>query len=386
MTDIADLIQFENENTNLDFKAIQYKKDQFESFLKDILSFANAISREDKYIIIGVKHKSNGDRELLGIQEDFIDDATYQQLVDSNIEPHINFKYFPFEYNSKKYGVFKIFDCEHPPYMMKKKYGSLYLGDSFIRKGSFQNRLSRKDLDNLLQLKQNKDISDKISVSFEIDKIIKSNRIAPVEYEIPSTVKKREIQEIIDIKEKSPSPLNDITFYHALNPFSYVPYEKRSLSDLRKNLENVENDFRENDLKCIFETNAHKVNFYIHNDSNDFLEDVSVEIIAKQSSNFYISDRIYSISPSYNPYKPFVPKTATYDEINYPNVEIIEDIYKITSEIEKVKHRLPSQALKVPIRIAISPNADNFCIQFNVRLFAKNIANPIYDTLEITIE
>ncbi len=33
-----DMINFENENTALDFKAIQYEKEQYESFLKDVIS------------------------------------------------------------------------------------------------------------------------------------------------------------------------------------------------------------------------------------------------------------------------------------------------------------------------------------------------------------
>ena len=50
---LIDLILYENENTNLDFKKVEYRKENYEEFLKDIISFANANSKGIKYIIIG---------------------------------------------------------------------------------------------------------------------------------------------------------------------------------------------------------------------------------------------------------------------------------------------------------------------------------------------
>ena len=63
MINFDDLIKYENENTCLDFKAIQYEKSQYEELIKDIMSMANADVENDRYIIIGVKHKPSGDRK-----------------------------------------------------------------------------------------------------------------------------------------------------------------------------------------------------------------------------------------------------------------------------------------------------------------------------------
>ncbi|WP_439479047.1 AlbA family DNA-binding domain-containing protein [Chryseobacterium aquaticum] len=381
MNYIIDLIRYENENTNVDFKSHQYKKEQNENFLKDIISLANAISKDDKYIIIGIKHHSNGNRDLIGIQEPFVDDATYQQLVDSNVEPTINFKYFPFEYDEKLFGIFKITNCSNPPYMMKKNYGNLKLGDAFIRKGSFQNRLSRKDIDNQNEQILNNDISENIEVSFEENDIVKIKNFEKIFFELPSIKKSKEIQEIIERKEKSGSILSEITL-KGFDPFSFVPYEKRSLSELKENLKNIESDYLESDYYCFFEKNSLKINFFIHNESNDFL-DVSIELIVEKDNRFSISDKIYRKPISHHPLRVATFKTPTFDEINYPQVEIKENEYKISSQIDKVKHKLPTEVFKVPLRITILPNDENISLKFKIKLYAKNIKNPILKTLEV---
>ena len=58
MEELLDLILYENENTRLDFKRDEYKKEDYSSFLKDVISMANAFSTQDRFIIIGLKPKS----------------------------------------------------------------------------------------------------------------------------------------------------------------------------------------------------------------------------------------------------------------------------------------------------------------------------------------
>lgn len=384
MREISDLIEFENENSNLDFKTIQYKKEMYEGFLKDIMSMANSISKDDKYIIIGVKHHPNGQRDLIGIQEKFIDDATYQQLVDSNIEPTINFKYFPFEHNEKIFGIFQIIECSNPPYMMKKNYGTLKLGDAFIRKGSFQNRLSRKDIDVQNQQILNNDISTDINLSMDENEIIQSKTFERIFFELPSSQIKTKIQNIIHKKESLNNGLNEITA-RGFDPFSFVPYEKRSLSELKENLANVESDYLVADYHCFLEENAHKLNFFIHNNSTSFLDDVSVEITIERNNKFNISDKIYRKPRSFHPLRPTSPRTATYDEINYPSVEIKGNHYKISAQIDKIKHRLPTAIFKVPLRVSIPPNDEEINLIFNIKLYAKNIKEPILSTLQMIV-
>ncbi len=142
MNCIDELIRYENENSSLDFKVVQYTKDKHEDLIKDILSMANANVEGEKYIIVGVKHKTSNDRDIIGIKkEDFSDSATYQQLIRENIEPDILIEYSPYEIDGKYVGIFRIKEANNKPYMMKKDFGKkLKKGDCFIRKGVFKLR------------------------------------------------------------------------------------------------------------------------------------------------------------------------------------------------------------------------------------------------------
>lgn len=386
MRDIRELIEYENENTSLDFKAIQYKKEIYESFLKDIMSLANANSKEDKFIIIGVKHFPNGKRDLLGIQENFIDEATYLQLIDSNIEPQIDLKYFPIIYDGKTFGIFQIMDCSNPPYMMKKDYGNLKIGDSFIRKGSYQTRLTRKDIDNQIILKKETDISEDVFLSLSESEVIKEIRFDRKEIELPSDITKAKIENIISRRE------NEIKFesfrnirFISQSPFSFTKYEDRDLHTLRKNLEEIKEDYKEEDNYYLFEKNAYKLNFYIHNNSHKFLEDVSVEILIDTSENYTIRDSIYKKPEYYNPIMNMNPRMASWEELNYPKIEYKEGKYRMYSEIGNIKHHLPTKTLDVELRLIINNYVIENNIEIAIKIFAKNIKKPIEDSVIINI-
>jgi hypothetical protein len=145
--DIGKIIEFENESTYVDFKMSQYENK--EELLKDVMSMANAnIENSKRYIIIGVKHKPDGRREFHPIQaNEFRDDSEYQELLRSNIEPEIQFRYIPFEYKGILLGVFEITGCNNRPYVMKKQLNKLEKGVCFIRRGSQNGRAIREDLE-----------------------------------------------------------------------------------------------------------------------------------------------------------------------------------------------------------------------------------------------
>ncbi|MGE4375567.1 MAG: ATP-binding protein, partial [Methanoculleus sp.] len=116
MANIDDLIEYYDENLNLDFKGSQYTIDEHADLIKDIIAMANADTNDECYIIIVVIHNNVGQKELRGIsREGFIDDAVYQQLIRENVEPDIKFEYSLYEYAGKCFGVFKIGNCDDKP-------------------------------------------------------------------------------------------------------------------------------------------------------------------------------------------------------------------------------------------------------------------------------
>ncbi|WP_264933230.1 helix-turn-helix domain-containing protein [Paenibacillus sp. LS1] len=147
MDKIVELIESGYECEFLDFKERQYHKDKSMDLLMDIMAMANSRHNGDKFIIIGVKDRPEG-KDIKGIDpKEFIDSSNYVQLVLNNIEPEIQFDYFKYEYKGLVLGIFKIYETDNKPYMMRKNFSGLKEGLCLIRKGSMNTIAKRSDFD-----------------------------------------------------------------------------------------------------------------------------------------------------------------------------------------------------------------------------------------------
>jgi len=391
MKDLEDIIQFENENTILDFKAIQYQKNKFENLLKDIISMANSKTSEDKYIITGVNHKANGERDIIGINEDFVDEAIYQQLINENVEPEIEFKYYPYDLNSTKLGVFQIKNCSNPPYMLKKEFGKLKKGDCFIRKGSHQTRVTRKDIDYFISQKISaRNFTGSIDLKFG-DSDSKTLILKPVNnLNYPSDKAESKIKKIITEKEeklKQSDALGIMLMNQEIPMIGGTPYKNRSISTLKKNLESVKETYEEDDLYYLFEENANKINLTITNNGDEYIEDSSIEIRISKNEKFLIANSVCRKpdNGSWLDNLNYTPVSPSWDEMHYPKVTESEKDYLIFENIGDVKHKIPVAVFKVPIRFVAGQNCINDEIVLRVKVFGKNLPEPFEDELKIIV-
>ncbi len=153
MEKIEELIRHGYECEYLDFKEKQYSKDKHMDLIADIMAMANSRHEGDKFIIIGVKDRPEG-KEIKGITlEEFVDSSNYTQVILSNIEPDIQFDYFKYEYEGAFLGIFRIYNTNSKPYMLKRKYNKLNEGLCLIRKGSSNSIANRSDFDFMYQNK-----------------------------------------------------------------------------------------------------------------------------------------------------------------------------------------------------------------------------------------
>ena len=402
MINFDDLIKCENENTSLDFKAIQYKKDQHEDLIKDIMSMANADVENDRYIIIGVSHKSSGDREILNIKKgDFIDSAIYQQIIRENIEPEIKLEYSPYKYKGKLLGIFKISGCSDKPYTMKKDFGKLKKGDRFIRKGTHVSRMIRRDLDVIIEKKIKKDKFDgKIQLSFskygssqEIELMANSDK------KLPSQRAAEKIKGIIKEKQLAKTKTQNADFtkissvfelqkrlienpFRVANPLSPIPYEQRTLEELQKNLKEVDQTYHDDDYYEFFELNSHKINISILNEGDKYIEDASIQLQIKKIEGLLIPEKIYK-EPTNNLTK--IMAGPSYESMNYPKVDSTGTSIVIYQKIGDIKHHLPIDAFKVPIRIVFLDQLAGKVIEIKCKIFGKNLIEPLTETLKIKI-
>jgi len=392
MRTLDDIIEFENENTALDFKAIQYQKNKFEDLLTDIIALSNANSNEAKYIIVGVNHKPNGNRDIIGINEPFIDEATYQQLINENIEPEIEFHYSPYQFKTKTLGVFQIKAANNRPYMMKKDFGKLKKGDSFIRKGSHQTRITRKDIDSFFSQKFSLSFfNGTISVYFtkSSDKVLEVK--ATSELIFPSDKMAEKIEKIIkekeDILKLCPGLALPMIPVDIPSIFGSTPYEHRSISTLKDNLKNIKETYLQDDIYYLFEKKSNKINITILNSGDEYMEDASVELKIKKSTDFMVADSIHYAPNHESPLSRLnaIPMTPKWVTSQYPKVTETEEMYIITENLGDIKHKIPQEIFGAPLRIILKQDAIGQVITFYLKIFGKNLKDTIEEKLEMII-
>lgn len=392
MDDLQELILYENENTRLDFKREEYRKENYSSLLKDVLAFANANTKEDRFIIIGLKPKSSEDRGFYGIKEELTDAATYQQLVFENIEPEISIDYFPYNFQEYILGVLKVSGCNNPPYLMKKDYGDgknrLYRGEGFIRKGTHQTRLMRADYDKYSQTKiTEKYFNEEVEFTFSTLNCINEIELISIdEIERPSQIQKVKIEKILQEKRKEAKlykklgvPLiafggigNSMAIMHASFNRTAIPYENRDIETLEENLKDIESTYLEEDYYVFFEENTNKCNISIYNKGHKYIEDASLILKIPKLDGILVLDKVYK-----------KPKHGTgfgnldISHHHYPQVSEDGDYYIIKDSIGDVKHQLNRKVFDVDLRIYATTKIRVESFVIFCELFAKNIMTSI---------
>lgn len=386
---LDDLIKYENESTRIDFKSTPYKKEKFDDFIKDIMSMANADIETDRYIIVGVKTHPNCEKEFLGIQKiDFLDSATYQQIISSNVEPAINLEYFSHQIDETFYGIFKISNCSNQPYLMKKDFRpSLKKGDGYIRIGSHQRKLERQDYDRIFSKRMSeKSFDGDIDIKFSDNKNTTINLSPLKNFVFPSFQIAEKIKKILE--ERKQKPFVDAGFFFSATSdlFRSKPYEERTTEELEKNLANVHKTYADDDDYELFELNSHKINLLIENKGQQYIEDATIEVEFPKIDGLLIADQIYS--EPYHQSSPFeiAPIRSNLNKIYYPSVKDKKESFVVSQTIGNIKHHLPVTAFQEPIRLIFGPKTSGVTIEIKCKIYAKNLAKPVMTILKIIID
>lgn len=381
MENVEWLVKYEREGTRLDFKREQYQREKNKDLIKDIMSMANAPIDGKKYIVVGIKDKPDGEKEYHSIQkEEFIDQATYEQVIRENIEPSIEFSYFPVEVDGNLLGVFEIGPCDDPPYMMKKDFQNLKKGDCYIRRGSQQDRLTRRDLDDLLAFRSDQYFNGKISVGLNngLEKkiIVEGNK----EVEIPSDKAKERIEAELNRREREgtlhKSHLNSSIF----SSFQSTPYEKRSTDTLKENLKDVKKTYSEDDWYYVGEEISTKFNIILRNDGDKYLEDVSIKVKIPNEAGIVVMDRIH---PKPLPASGIlggsrvIATNSLSTEVYYPRVKKEKHYFIVEAQIGALKHQQNTKAFGKELRVWFGPRACGKVCTWEYAIYAKNLPKPI---------
>jgi hypothetical protein len=368
-SDVINLIESEHECEWLDFKAQQYTKRNYDEFLKDILAFSNARieGNRNRIIIVGVKVDEGGGKTIHGINTPIDDPASFQQLINSNIEPEVNVEFEVHEIENKPVGVFVIQQCLLQPYVCKKDNISIKKGDIFVRKGTYKEKATKSDFDYYCKQKFG---------FIDIDKIV----LTPIfEYNwltvwrtgdctLPSQSKKSELEKALSIqieREKLGEKNREI-----LMP-NFEVYRPKTSRELRQEIKEVPDRYKDADFHYLFE-HSPKLNFEILNSNSTWLQDVRIE--------FSFGEDIYIFPKELFKPKPYEPRISFY-----PSVVSEKSAVRVFEDTGDIRHHIPSLAFKTPISILLKRDNANEPLACDVKIFAKNIDSVLSFPLMINL-
>ncbi|MGW1456063.1 ATP-binding protein [Salegentibacter agarivorans] len=204
--------EFENllsksESSLLDFKRDFYdfnnKPNESAKFIKDIISFSNTIRNETSFIIFGIKEKTDGELDLIGL-ENKEDDAILQERARHKIYPKANFKYYTLKFKERLFAILEFPVTKYDkPLSPTEKMKGLEPGKFYFRNGTSNTEATGMEsirinewLNDLPNLKNGKSISNKISdLIIKLSK--KEEKLSIVISEILSFAKENNWSEIV---------------------------------------------------------------------------------------------------------------------------------------------------------------------------------------------
>ena len=382
MRDLEQMIRFERENTTLDFKAIAYEKARHADLLKDAIALANADAADDRFIVMGVKELADGTKDLRGIpRESLPDAATYQQLVRDNVEPELHVEVIPLEMEGRLFGVIRIHSCSDGPYLLRKDYGEkLDRGDGWVRIGTHQPRLTRRDYDRIYSGKlEAAGFSDRIAIAFEgaeqpHELILRSAG----EIDLPSDSAEREIREVLHARKLTGNPA-----YLGLlgSPFGPRPYSDQSIEQLKRSLADLERTYQDIDLYTLHEEKSAKVNLVLFNTGTSYLEDCIFELLVPKDVGLLVADRVHP--------EPFYDHLGTPMHhalfLGYPTVSSTDVHYLVRSKVGDLRHGIPIQVFQQDLRITALNAAAGKEFTLSATIYGRNLRKPIAEKLTLRV-
>lgn len=407
---LREMIEFENENTHLDFKQSDYINK--ENLLKDIMSMANTTYNRNSYIIIGVKAKPGVRNEIIGLER-IRDQAEFENLIQENIEPVVSFQYYGFLYKDKQLGVIEVLNNLNPPYMMKKNYESLKSGDMWIRKGSRQSRVTREDLDRIILQREKHILPNNIFFGYDEGFARKAQySVSRVNKDkAPSSKRKKRYEDLLEKlsdylvngnntpKANSPTnpgltrlaPLLNAKYgdYNADKKAIMVGFNEFNLpvyctkEELLKLINDCPKTFYENDYYYYYEENSVKQNFYILNNSSVFLEDVEIKLWFSKLA-FLVADRIPEKPKASGIFALLQQKPQLNNIVMYPAVKEHKDSFVVETSFNQVRHKEITQLFAKRLRVLIRNDIEGeYPIPYQIS--AKNLSHPLKGELTAII-
>lgn len=379
MKTLENIVREGQESAQVLFRRGAYSKQSQEDLLRDVMSLANASVDGPRVIILGAEAGVRG-ATVFNIPREAMDGThRYHGVIRDFIEPPLNMHAQSLTVDGKQLVAVILEDCEDKPYMMRADHSPrLRRGDAWIRVKTENQRMGRRQLEAVFADRFAEALyMGKVEIGFDGNMLAQEMNVATADEQmLPSKDAKEKLTTLIDAKEAKGGPADENTFItrltHARLFGADQPYQSHSVSELRNELENLVERYRERDDYFRFEQSGQKLNLAMVNTSDQELKGASIALMLPRASKFLLAKRV-----PLNPASETRGRKVYDDESSYPTVSELEKGYQVTESLGNV---LPGQsilAFKEPLRLFVEKGLAGQKVTIFYKLYGRNLRQPI---------
>lgn len=371
------------------FRRSAYTRHSQEELLVDVMSLANARIEGPRYIILGAetgRGEKAGDYAptLFNLPREIVDSThRYHAVIRDYIEPPLNLTAESFAVNGKQLVALILEGCEDRPYMVRADHSaSLRRGDAWIRVNNENQRMGRRQLESIFARRFAGPLfSGKLTIGFDNDMLTQEQTIRTQDPAgLPSRDARKKLQTLIEAKEQAAASPDENTFItrltHARLFGSDQPYKAHSVNELRDELNQLEDRYKDRDHWFLFGMNGQELNLAIINESEQPIEGAAVALMLPRNERFLLA-----LDTPRNP----ATEQGGRRSRTYPTVGELTNAYQVTESIGTLGPRASITAFQEPLRLWVDKRLAGKTVTMHYKIFGRNLRKPITGSLTLKL-
>ncbi len=385
MSSLEKIIRSRRAGPSVAFRERAFGSVERQGLVRDILSLANAMVDEPRYLIMGVRDGGPDDRSFVGISDEELDEAyeRYQTQLSRYIEPALKIDLETMELDGVPVAILALNDCAEQPYLLKENLSnSMREGGGWIRRDTRPARLRRKDLQQLFERSSLSPAHHPaIRVGFTGQWHDEEITLAVLDLaELPSAVAGAKLRKLMEAKQAShDAPGRSTTrlerLVHAREFGGTKPYHQTSESSLIRRMDATDDEYHWADDYYTYETRTHQLNFSLENIGEVGLCDGLLTLEFPNVEGLGISEYIRT-APDSGDHEP---------PAGYPTIETRERNIRVQAKVQSVPRRSTVPAFSQPLRIWVREPVAGRTLPVDYRFHSASLREPVVGTLRIHV-
>ncbi len=384
MRHLHDLVGFKHADSALSFRERAYAKGEHAALLCDVIALANATATDPRFLCLGVSDKTNSARTFPGVSQRVWNRTkeVLPRLIEQAIEPQLRVSMREVTIRGALVGVICLDMCDDQPYLFSRRVSSLIsAGSGWIRRGTEQRPLLRKDLQRIFEAKfRTLETPTDIRVGFpgRVPREEITLCVLPLDA-LPSALAARRLVKKLDSRRLSKALLGRTDSRIARLVDAQVSsevqaYQSHGTTTLKQMLRHIPQEYQSLDDYYQFETRAHKVNLLVGNLTDVGLSNVVLVLKIPRVEGVGVVERIHA-----------APGERVSPQERYPVVDTAPRWVTVHAGGISVPRSATVEAFREPLRLYLREPAAGRTIPVTYSLHGRGLPTPIHGTLRIYV-